>query len=329
MSFQLKRIEQVRIDNPEQAREVARRLEAMKATESEREDKVVRKEKIKAKMLGGELRPFDWAFGVVRGTGIKRRTNGQHSSEVFRDLTPEEWTRVKFPIFVNLAEYDCDTELDVAVLFEQFDPQWSTRNSEDLIGAHLGIHNGLQKQVDRHIANKVMDGLLWYANQVGKQRTHKDRKFHMIHESDAYREFLTWGGSFFDKKKTFDLLSEPVMAAVFHTISLRPTEADPFWREVAIGKLRSTDPDSITYKLAEYLKDLNDPDVDWPKAVSKTFTSKAQKRPTPYDTFATCLRAFHSTVNNRKIIEIFTHDKEKNAQEMANEYPITPKVKSA
>jgi hypothetical protein len=174
-----------------------------------------------------------------------------------------------------------------------------------------------------------MDGLVWHANQVRKERTNKDRKFHMIHESEAYREFLTWGGSFFDKKKTFDLLSEPVMAAVFHTISIRPSEADAFWREVAIGKLRATDPDSITYKLAEYLKDLNDPDADWSKAVTKTFTSKSQKRPTPYDTFATCLRAFYSALNSRRIIEIFMHDKEKNAQEITNEYPITPKAASA
>jgi hypothetical protein len=199
---------------------------------------------------------------------LSRRVNGQHSSEVFLSLTPEEWAQVVFPVTVAWEEYECDSTRDLAVLFEQFDPYWSSRTREDLIGAHLGIHEHLRHAVDRYVATRVTAGIVWYREKVLAFRRTDERQFAIIHENHDVHAFLTWCGSFLQKHKTAEMFKTPVLAAVYHTTRHGDEDARAFWKRVASGKA-PLDADTVEYKLAESLDLAHAIDREWPAAIRR------------------------------------------------------------
>ncbi len=156
MGFRLKKAEVLTLKSKEEVLKLARRLNAHGGIECERQEKAAREAKIRAKILGGEMRPFTWALGKVLENSTTARVDGQHSSRVFETLGEEDWASVKLPVVVFWEEHDCDKMTDLALLFEQFNPPWSSRNAEDLMGAHAGIHEDLKPLLkDRHVAVKV------------------------------------------------------------------------------------------------------------------------------------------------------------------------------
>ncbi len=315
MGFRLAKVQALHLKNADEVRKQATLLKGFGGTESERDDKVARKRKIKDKILGSEATPFRWAIGTVKETGLKRRVNGQHSSEVFLEMTPEEWRRVVFPVVVIWEEYDCDALQDLPSLFEQFDPQWSNRDSKDIIGAHLGIHDALRSAINRHVALVAATGIVWHRNAVEGLKIAKDAKYLVVHES-AVHDFLTYCGSFLQKGKTEEMHAAAVIAAIYRTAT--DDEARAFWKRVASGKA-PLDADTIEYKLAEFLELCRDRQAEWPRVVSKTFRVGSTS-PTDLDIFATCLRAFRSWKKGTRVADVFTPSKGRKAAQIATDF---------
>ncbi len=303
MAFRLSKVDTKTLKTADEVRELALKLKAYGGTESEREDKAMRKAHIRDKILLREATPFRWAIGKVK-SGLIRRVNGQHSSDVFLELTPEDWKAVAFPVVVVWEEYECDTIRDLPVLFEQFDPSWSGRNKEDLVGAHLGIHDDLRSGINRKVATRVTNGMLWYHVHVRQQEVGPETCYQYIHsEHDA--PFLIWCGSFLSPQKTREMLSPSVVAALYHTYQTAGPEDRDFWKSVASGKA-CLNLDTIEYKLAEFLEMAADDQADWPAPIRRHFKSVGNKmRPSKLDIFATCLRAFQAMKKGTKVGEIF------------------------
>lgn len=323
MAFRLKSADVQTLHRRDQLTDLAGKLKAMGGTESEREERDRIKARIKEKVLSHGTTTFRWCFGNVLSSGLQRRVNGQHSSEVFLELTAEEWRQVRFPIVVIWEEYECDTIEDLPSLFEQFDPTWSSRNKQDLIGAHMGIHEDLRKGVSRYIAEKATAGISWYASKVeGNRKTGPEFQFSLVHDKDA-SAFLLFCGTFLQRKKTDEMTNKAVMAAMYHTAT--DDDIKNFWRRVAGGKVH-LDADSVEYKLSEFLEMVADPQAEWPRNVKKHF-NRGHERPDDKDIFATCLNALSSYLKGRKIGEVFTPAKGKSASEIAEEF--TPIGKAA
>lgn len=332
MAFRLKKTEVLTLKGQEEVRRVAMKLKGFGGTESEREDKDRRKRKIREKVINREATTFRWCVAHVLENGLRRRVNGQHSSEVFLELAHDEWPEVLFPVVVVWEEYECDTMMDLPVLFEQFDPVWSSRDAKDIMGAHLGIHEDLRLAVNRHLALKVGTALVWYRQAVEGQKVSSQAKYFIVHENHDTHGFMTWCGSFLQAKggrssnasKTKEMHHPQVLAAMYHTARDGDEEARGFWRRVASGKA-PLDSDSVEYKLAEFLELVDDPEAEWPRAVAKHFRAGARK-PSDLDVFATCLRAFYAWRKGTKVAEVFTPAKGRKAKEIVEEFAAVSKA---
>lgn len=320
MGFRLKETRMLTLRTSDEVRECAAQLKGYGGTESEREDKAIRKLRIKNKILSEEVTPFRWCIGIVTDPDgpLRRRVNGQHSSEVFLELAPEEWASVRFPVVVIWEEYQCDGRVDLANLFEQFDPQWSSRDGKDIMGAHLGIHENLRSVINRRIALLVATGIVWYRNAVEGQQIPSEAKYQIVHENHDLHHFLSWCGSFLQKGKTEEMHRSSVIASMYMTA--KDEAAKGFWKRIAAGKA-AHDADSVEYKLAEFLEMCHDSETDWPRSVTRHFKHSAKRpRPGELDVFATCLRAFRSWQKGSKVADIFTPAKDRKASQIAQEF---------
>src|SRR5262245_35442812 len=278
MGFRLVRVEVITLQNPEEARKAADKLRGYGGTDCEREDKAVRKGKIRDKLFHDELLSFDWRVGKVLPAGPERRVDGQHSSEVFLELTPEDWQRVRFPLTVVWSWYECDTLRDLPNLFEQFNPPWSTRDAKDIMGAHLGIQEDLRGTVNRHLGLKGVTGLLWFKQNVNGEKLTKGSKFQIVHDNGEIHAFLVWAASLLSAPrvknkpgKSEEMLLPPVIAAMFLT-TRHDEAARDFWRLVGGGKRSlAFDADTPMYKLAEFLEMNDDKFAIWPEPWQRHF----------------------------------------------------------
>jgi hypothetical protein len=205
------------MDSYDEVLQKARELETIGGFECERTLMEAREMFIKNKILQNELLVFRWAVGHVASDGSTKRVNEQHSSHVFMDLTEDEWPRVKFPIWIAEEHYQCGTPDDRAYLFSQFDPRQSARNHEDNIGVHMAMHSDLQA-CDRYSADKATKGMQWYLRHTeGYQASDARGQFQIVHRNGEIHRFLIFCDSLLDKRKTSELVSCPVVAAMFHT----------------------------------------------------------------------------------------------------------------
>jgi hypothetical protein len=323
MSFQLQTTEKLTLNTPEEVRTLAQKLADLGGTESEREDKLLRKMRIRAKIFGAEMTPFRWCVGTIASSQLTRRVNGQHSSEVFLELTTEEWQQVRFPVCVYWEEYVCDAPVDLAVLFEQFDPHWSARSKDDLIGAHIGVHDDLRQVISRKVARHVTGGLQWYREKVEGHKATPEGQFGLIHENHDVHAFLTWCGRYLSTDKTPEMLHpKATIAAIYHCMRDGNPHACVFWERVAGGKVVN-DAETIEYKVAEFLELTRTCKVaeDWPTPIRRHL-KQGKQRPSDNDIFATCLRAFAAAMKGQKVGDVFTPARNRSVPQLVAElYP--------
>lgn len=295
---------------------------------AEREEKEGREAWIKAKILAGDLLPFQWAIARTPEDADGKRVNGQHSSNVFLALTDEEWPQVQWPITIILQDYQCETKKDQSILFEQFDDIRSARSKPDKVGAHLAHYPTLVAALkDRNIAVKLSSGLTWYAQKVDGFMLHVESPFELIHHNHDIHAFLVFGGSFLRQKFTSHLLHAPLLAAMYHTTRREPSDAQDFWKDVSKGTAH-LDAESIQYKLADLCDMYNTHDCKWPAGVSRHLGG--HKKPTELDMFGTCLRAFVAWRKGLKIGEVFVPAKGRKADALVQEfYPLPPETMAA
>lgn len=320
MGFRLVKKETLTLNSREEVTAAAKRLQAMKGIDSERAIKNYRIARIKTKTLGGEARPFNWAVGRVPALGLESRVNGQHSSEMFLNLTDEEWAQVLFPILVDWEEYECETKKDLALLFEQFDPSWSSRSHEDIAGFHMGQYDHL-KSLPRKLGEKLSAGLAWYAIHVERQQKTAGMQFEFFHSNHEVQPFLTWAGTAVNQKRNTELLNAPVVAAMYHTTRGNDEAARLFWKDLAKG-YEALEDGSMASKLSSFLEAVKNPHYEWDKSILKQFR-KGQYRPSDKDVFATCLRAVARAKKHLTLTEVFCASKHLTAAEIVvTHYPL-------
>lgn len=300
----------------------AKQLKAYGGVECEREEKERRELRLKSIILHGIHLPFQWCVGRISADDVARRVNGQHSSEVFLNLTDEDWEQVRFPVPICWQEYHCDNAIDLAYLFEQFDPHWSSRSLEDKMGVHLAVYSDLLGQVETAVATRVTTGLVWYRQTVSGHKASDGAQFGLIHEDPAIREFLRWCGTFLKLRKTPEMFNKPVIGALYHTALLNkehePERVKTFWKEVALGAPNSP-PESVEYKLAEFIAAAQNSATEWPATIRRQFHGNKQ-RPSDKDVFATCLRAASSLFRRTVIEQIFVASKRRSAADLVEAY---------
>jgi hypothetical protein len=331
MSWHLDKVEVRSLMTMDEVMAEASQLESFGGSDSEREERERRERQIKERILSGDMTPFRWAVGHVPSLKLRRRVNGQHSSKVFLALTKEEYQMVHFPVVIIYEEYFCETEIDLATLFEQFDPHWSSRNREDYIGAHLSVHPDLYHSMSRIAADKAIQGLTWYLEKVeGYEKASAHEQFELLHKNSEYEVFLHFCG--YDQlnlnKKINEICHKSVVAAMFHT-TRQGTESDRhFWRLVSGGPRALPDEDSHEHKLAAFLEQAVSQQHEWPSRVRGQFKNK--QRPNGLEIFGTCLRVFAAWKKGLRLTEAFTNMRDMSAKEaVAKLYPLSEKEELA
>jgi hypothetical protein len=313
--------------NKDEVLQLARDLDQYGGTIGEREEREQHKKWLKEKILGGDVLPFQWAIGSIPNQNFMQRVNGQHSSHVFLELSEEDWQRVRFPLEIVWYVFSCDSQDDFGVLFEQFDNTKSSRSRADKVGAHLGFYPSLMAALDRHVAVKLTSGLVWYREHVENKMHQPERQFQILHENHDVHTFLTFAGGFLHPKKTTELLSPPIIAAMFHTTRRGVSTDGDFWKQLS-GGIALLDAGTPQGKLAFFLDLLNTKTCQWPTSVTRQLGGR--RHPSDHDVFATCLRAFVTWRKQINVGEIFISAKKKPVADIVQEfYPLPPETMAA
>jgi hypothetical protein len=327
MSWHLAKAEMRTLNTMEEVLAEARLLDSYGGYDGEREDKERREAQIREKILSGEMTPFVWAVGHVPSLNLRRRVNGQHSSKTFLKLTEEEYKMVRYPVVIAYEEYLCETEIDVASLFEQFDQHWSARQREDYIGAHLAVHPELSERLSRQAADRAVQGLTWYLEKVeGYDRGSAHDQYELVHKNSEYETFLRFCGygQLNLNKKLKELCHKAVVAAMFHTTRQGSNEDRDFWKTVSGGPQSILDQDCHQYKLAVFLENAVVQQYEWPARQRSQFKNK--RSPNGIEMYATCLRVFAAWKKGLRLTEAFATVREQNAAEISMKlYPLQSK----
>jgi hypothetical protein len=278
----------------------ARALNANGQTANERALNLTHVRKIQDAIVHGETRPFDWAIGTVPSLELTSRVNGHHSSNAFLALdalSAEEQAKIPMPIHIIYTTYTCDTAEDLPVLYMQFDPNWTSRNKEDYIGAFMANRPELMETTTR-VSNKYATaGLLWYLQKAeGFSGRSAREQYHLVLENDEIQHFLEFCG----KDPGLDLNRHKremnqrvVVAAMYHTTRHGTEDDRDFWKRVSGGRssFGRDEEDSQAAKLAAFLEHTRDRLYDWPGLKARFKNNQA---PNELEIFATCLRLFAS-----------------------------------
>jgi hypothetical protein len=297
----------------------AHELDTLGGSDCERDIRETREAFIKGKIVRNERLVFEWAVGHVRGDvrAVPRRVNGQHSSHVFLEMTDADWLQVEFPVWIHEVHYACETLVDRAYLFNQFDPPQSARRPEDNIGPHLALHEDL-KDCGRYGANKATQGMHWYFQHVeGRTEDDAEAQFRLVHRNGEIHRFLLFCDQLLDPRKTVELGGKPVVAGMFHTMRPGTPEGEDFWKAVSLGSLLPPDRDEA--KLQTFLDQARKPQYEWPKSLREKFSNK--RKPNDTEVFQACVRMFYSQQQQARLDPV-DRLRERNAAHIVTRYPL-------
>lgn len=183
-----------------------------------------------------------WGTAVLQATGVKYRVNGGHSSAMLMELNGE------FPSNARaiVREFECQTDEDFAILFDQFDPKRSSRTKIEKVRAHLYVEGSLTG-VSPTMCNDIIGGIAYGLTCNSSWKPDEDERIGLMHE---YQNFIMWAKGFAGRRM---LQRSSVLGAMF-SIRAKGGEAlsHAFWTQV-----RDEDhPDSLnaTRVLANFLK---------------------------------------------------------------------------
>jgi hypothetical protein len=320
--YQLQKVNVLELHTRDEVTAKASDVQNIGGIQAERSEKAFREHKIREKLLGGLATTFNWAIAEIPALRMRLRVNGQHSSQVFLDLDDSDWALVKFPVVIIEQVFTCDTLIDASVLFEQFDPAWSSRSKEDLVGVHLANEDDLYGRVSPYAAARATQGIAWYESKVeGKRRATSGDELQIVHENADIHPFLRFCGKDgidLDRKRA-EMGQRPVVAAMYHTTRRGTDEDRAFWKRVSGGK-QSFDEDSYEYKLAVFLDQVRSPEAAWSPATRKLFRNG--KKPDDVEIFATCIRVFAAYKFSSRITEAFARVKERDCRKIAAMYAL-------
>ena len=207
------------------------------------------------------------------------RVNGQHSSWAMKLL---EENQLPDNITIRIDTYKVRTEADVVMLFRQFDARESARSREAIAHAYQGFQLDL-KECNPNIIKSAAVGVAWYRKNVLKDDVPSgDDIFQVVNESRLHPFFLMANG-ILGNGKSPELMTAPIMGAMFGSWLLNPGRAGEFWRGVALGSL-SEKQDASTDLDSELLR-----------------ISKDHEKVKPLDRYAKCVRAWHAFADGTRV----------------------------
>lgn len=206
-------------------REFAEEVATMPRWKGDRPLKPGRVAFLDSKLRNGEFHSPEWAF--ARLNGVMYRVNGQHSSNMLAAANGH------FPKGMNVVVkvFVCETELDVAELYSQFDRAESSRNMRDIVTSHKIASPGLQDVPTRELQICVSAISTFFSLRGESKREDwaRDARARLMH---AHSDFIIWlHGSGLGAHRL--MLRSAVVAAIFGTWKKHGHGAIEFWTQVA------------------------------------------------------------------------------------------------
>lgn len=184
---------------------------------------------LETKIEDGEFYSPVWS--TARLGGREYRVDGGHSSRMLTHLNGS------FPqgLQVAIRRFDCRTEMDMAMLFDQFDHRRSLRDMKDKINAHKAIEPNLS-DVSMSNLKILLAGLSYCLSGCGEERSlDEDERVRLLHE---HQKFIKWGARFLSAYTR----RCGVIAAMYAMWRKNEWEAEVFWDEA----INASNPDAIS-----------------------------------------------------------------------------------
>lgn len=272
-------IRQISINTKSLTPALAKEFATMNSVPGERDLKPIRLANIKAKLESGLFHSPKWAIAYCKG--VKYRVNGRHSSTVLSDCNG------LFPtgMIVVIEEFACDTEHDLAELFEQFDSPISIRNEHERLNAHAKTEPSLN-DVPISAVRRAVDGIATeYQTREGKRISKADRA-RLVH-TEKNQDFIRWFSVIY---------SDPIMAlssvagAVYATYLKDSAVALEFWQYV----ISESHPESSnpTRVLSRFLRETR---------AQKLPSQAASKRYAALNVYERCIHAWNCYRRNQSM----------------------------
>jgi hypothetical protein len=249
-------------------RDLTRTLTEETATMTEfvgdRDKSKARLNTLRAKLDEGVFFAPRWAYVTVGGK--RYRINGKHSAHVLDEANGHFPKDMK----VVIDEWECDTDIDLAHLFAQYDNPISSRTATDVAGAHAKIHPELRGIKNTYIV-KIMAGVSAHLNGIDTTRSVKaEDRANLVHDYPGYvHDFSSF--------KTPWIISRlGAAAAMFASWCANQSEAFTFWNLVSTES--HPDTSHPTRVLAAWLKEI----------------SLAKSKPPHRETYTRCAHAWNA-----------------------------------
>jgi len=197
-----------------------------------------------------------WAVVIDSRTGKKCRANGQHSSTVLAELTPEAFAAA-FPngLLVTIEEYTSDNlDEDGFVLFDLFDHPKSARSNADTMGLHRAHHPDLVN-VDLNLLVNLGNGFAYFnaTREDGTELAPRSRGIY--YAEPIYRDFALWAAPYHDSRHAWMFKKPGLVAEMFYEITMvDEVMAKDFWQLVLTES--HPDADHETRELSHTLREL-------------------------------------------------------------------------
>jgi len=264
-------------------RELAEEMKNMKPSPTERVLNANRVAFLRQKVEENMWVSAQWAKAKFNGEYL--RMNGQHSSEMLCTLPDELFPKGSF---VHMDEYQVEDFEGLALLFQQFDAQKSSRNAEDVAGAYKGLHRELD-EVPVKLAKLGIDGIAWYKAQLlGMPVPKGHQRYELLNQENLW-PFLLYIPEIFNMK-TPEMRNPYVVAAMHATHEKNQVAAEEFWRLVAIGGDASTE-NHPTKTLDDWLQ-------------SVKLETDTAKKPKPYQIYQGCIQAWNAYRQDKPLATI-------------------------
>ena len=198
-------------------REIAEDFFTMPHYKTERPVRPIRMSQLADRLESGLFFSPRWATAVFNGRVY--RMNGQHSSKLLSECNGSFPAGMK----VIVDRFQCDTDVDMAELFEQFDARASSRTGGEIINAHGRVHDELD-QVSTTVISIAVRGIAYAVCPSG--RTVVEDQARLIHKNTRFIFFA-------EPLLTSGVLKRAgVVAAMYNTWRKDPTDAKRFWEMV-------------------------------------------------------------------------------------------------
>ena len=196
---------------------------------------------LEERLREGKFHDPTWARARINGTCYKM--DGGHSASMLSNTTLD----IPTDLCVTILDFDCETQQDLADLFDQFDARNSIRTSIEKTNAHARVEPELDEisPTDINCAIRGIATALWRCGEY--ERLDEDARISLIHD---HTDFIRWAAPFV---RVRHLRRTGIVAAMFDTYARNRNDATEFW--VSVRDENHPDNKNATRRLAVFLRD--------------------------------------------------------------------------